>query len=1250
MSNLNVSVFGFTGVEGSEPNKVNFTISISEPLTSNLTLKYSTFDGSAVSSGTEKDYTALSNQTITFEPGETVKTVSADISNNDINEEDENLFINVFIPRSTTFNPSTTDLLAATGVGTITDTLSTPDTTVLRDSTTADKNTIENLTLTGTNNVDATGNKLDNYLTGNSGDNVLKGVDGQDTLDGGSGADTLMGGLDNDTYVIDNADTIQEDDVLNSGIDTVQPKFNNYTLGTNLENLTLNGNLISGKGNELNNYLVGNDADNSLSGNDGDDTLQGNIGTDTLIGGIGNDTYAIDNSDAIIEAINAGIDTVAAPFTHSIANTGNLENIELLGTENIDATGNSGNNQLLGNSGNNYLVSGNGDDVLNGDSGDDILNGGLGNDLLEGGLGKDILLGKSGDDTYVLSNSEDINDVIIELSGIDQVNSVFSYTIQDDIENLVLIGEEDIDGTGNSAANSLIGNDEDNILDGLGGGDIMAGGLGDDTYIVEQNTDLIVEEGTRDTDTVESSLNYSLGNNLENLVLTGTATTGTGNELKNYLIGNEGNNNLSGNDNDDTLDGGVGNDTLDGGVGRDSLMGNDGNDSLMGDDGNDTLDGGIGDDTMIGGIGNDVYVVNVSQDVVTETSTITSETDLVKSSVSYTLGDNLEKLELSGTRNLAGRGNELNNRIDGNEGRNNIFGYEGKDTLVGNDSDDALIGDTGNDSLDGGDGNDFLNGGDDNDTLKGGTGDDRLIGYTGNDSLDGGTGADSLLGGLGDDTYIVDNFGDVVIPSGAADGVDVVKASISYRLGNHLENLTLTGSDNINGVGNTLDNIMLGNSKSNVMEGRDGNDSIDGSTGDDLLKGEAGDDSLKGNTGNDTLIGSTGNDYYDVNSIEDVIIENTNEGIDEVYSTASSYVLSDNIENLILGGSSLSGTGNSLNNTITGNSRSNFLDGGAGKDTMIGGTGNDNYIVDTPQDVIEETSTSVTEIDSVYSPINYTLDDGYNVENLILTGTGNRIANGNSLNNLLIGNSGNNTLRGNDGNDVLNGGLGIDTLIGGSGNDSYILDRTPDVITELFNGGLDVVQSLNDYTLANNVENLILLGDEDLKGTGNTLANLITGNSGDNELEGGSENDTLIGGAGDDILNGGIANDRLYGRSGADEFLYDSGVAFSAADFGSDRIGDFNSNEGDRIVLGKTTFSLMSAEGNGFSMTDEFASVMTDDAAKSSVARIVYSSETGNIFYNNNGNTIGGESILTNLSDDSGAILSSLSASDFTLV
>jgi trimeric autotransporter adhesin len=1224
---LSINIVGNSAVEGSAlasaVTKLTFTISISEALTSPLELKYSTFNGTA-SSG--KDYTALTNSSIIFASGETVKTITVDILNDDISEIDKNFFVNVFIPKSTTFNPSTTDLLAATGIGTITDTLSTTSTTVLADSTATDKNTIENLTLTGTDAINGTGNKLNNVLIGNSGANVLDGgLDGQDTLDGKGGADTLKGGMGNDTYIIvDSADTIQEDIVAGAGIDTVQANFNNYTLGANLENLILTGNAaISGAGNELGNFLTGNNSNNSLSGNDGNDTLQGNSGTDTLNGGLGDDTYIIDANDTINEAANQGIDTVRVSSNHTITNASNLENIELLGTGDFTATGNTSNNTLIGNGGNNILGSGAGDDTLKGGSGDDTLNAGDGNDLLEGGLGTDSLKGSLGDDIYVLSNPEDANDIIDEAAsgGTDTVRSVFSYTLLAELENLELLGTESINGTGNAVSNFLTGNAGDNVLDGLAGNDTMHGLAGNDTYIVGAGTDTVFEDANKGTDTVQSSINYELGINVENLLLTGAALTGTGNVLNNYIIGNQ---------LDNILNGGLG-----------------------GGAGNDSLDGGAGNDTLIGGAGNDIYVVDIVGETVTESSISSSEIDLVKSSVSYLLGTNLENLELMGTDTLEGTGNALNNKITGNSGNNNLVGNDGNDTLGGNDGNDSLNGGVGNDSLDGGLGTDTLDGGAGNDTLKGGNDNDSLLGSAGNDSLDGGLGADILNGGSGNDIYVIDNFQDVVITSVTTTDISTVQSSITYRLGSNLEHLTLTGSSSINGTGNELNNTILGNSISNIIDAKDGNDSVDGGSGNDVLRGGAGNDTLKGNSSNDfdTLIGGIGDDDYYVDTAEDVIIENVSEGTDKVFSTATTYTLSEDVEQLTLSGTAgINGTGNSSGNTITGNSGFNLIDGGAGNDTMIGGAGNDNYIVDSAGDLITETSIPPTEIDTVFSSVNYTLSGVSNVENLILTGTTATTATGNSLNNLLMGNSGNNTLTGNDGNDILNGSLGDDALAGGAGNDLYVIDSTLDVITEGANNGLDTAKSYADYTLANNVENLVLLGTADLTGTGNSLANLINGNSGNNDLRGGTEDDTLVGGAGNDILNGQAGNDRLTGGVGADQFSYRTANIFSSADFGSDRIVDFKSSEADKILLGKTTFGLTSIVGNGFSVATEFASVTNDNDAKASLAKIVYSTGSGNIFYNDNGATVGGESIVTTLGTDSNSALPSLSASDFAII
>ena len=143
--------------------------------------------------------------------------------------------------------------------------------------------------------------------------------------------------------------------------------------------------------------------------------------------------------------------------------------------------------------------------------------------------------------------------------------------------------------------------------------------------------------------------------------------------------------------------------------------------------------------------------------------------------------------------------------------------------------------------------------------MVGGGGDDTLIGGAGNDTLIGGAGADSMVGGSGDDTYYVDNVGDV-IDDYPDEGQDLGIASISVDLrdyGQHVEDLTLTGSADLDGEGNARDNTIIGNA------------------GDNALDGAVGDDTLIGGGGNDTMTGGSGVDTFQFNDPNDGVIEIT---------------------------------------------------------------------------------------------------------------------------------------------------------------------------------------------------------------------------------------------------------------------------------------------------------------------------------------------------------------------------------------
>ncbi|MBN8490197.1 MAG: hypothetical protein J0M00_02030, partial [Burkholderiales bacterium] len=350
----------------------------------------------------------------------------------------------------------------------------------------------------------------------------------------------------------------------------------------------------------------------------------------------------------------------------------------------------------------------------------------------------------------------------------------------------------------------------------------------------------------------------------------------------------------------DNLTGTSGNDVIHGLDGNDTLNGAAGNDTLHGGAGSDSLVGGTGADSMLGGTGDDVYVVDSLNDIVVELAG--EGIDLVQSSVVWTLAAHIENLTLTGTAGISGAGNELDNVITGNSAAQWLRGDGGNDTLFGNGG---------------------------NDTLNGGEGDDWL---------DGGAGADSMVGGNGNDTYVVNSTGDVLSDGG---GVDTVLSSITWTLASGFENLTLTGTGNINGTGNTANNVLTGNSGRNSLSGGDGNDWLIGNGGNDTLSGGAGNDTLDGGAGIDSMSGGAGNDTYIVDSTSDVVTESSNQGTDAVRSSVT-WTLGNNLENLILTGTtSINGTGNSLANSLTGNSGNNLLVGNSGNDSLDGGAGND---------------------------------------------------------------------------------------------------------------------------------------------------------------------------------------------------------------------------------------------------------------------------------------------------------------------
>jgi Ca2+-binding RTX toxin-like protein len=989
-----------------------------------------------------------------------------------------------------------------------------------------------------------------NSLLGNGGSDTVEGGAGNDVINGGTGADRMTGKAGNDLYVVDSLDDVVVES-LSGGTDSVLAKISGYTLVGNTEWLTLDSTIESGTGNSLANTLLGNSAAN---------TLDGGAGNDSMVGLAGNDYYILDSlSDVVVEAVSAGIDSVEARITgYTLA--GNAEAL-ILGNGVAAGFGNSLANKIIGNSFANTL---------------------------NGGVGVDTLIGQAGNDFYLVDSISDRIEENAE-EGRDSVMALVSgYTLAGNTEYLIL-DTAALSGFGNVLANTISGNSAANTLDGGegndsidggagadtlnggGGADTLIGGIGADVYLVDDIGDKVFESLSGDIDTVISSVDFTLGANVERLTLSGaTILKGIGNSLNNTLVGNSAAN---------------------------------------------TLDGGLGNDSLIGGAGSDYFIIDSLTDVVVEGAS--AGIDSVLSNITnYVLASNVEALILGGSV-TTGTGNSLNN------------------TLIGNSAANSLNGDTGNDSVDAGSGNDWLDGGAGSDSMNGGLGNDYYIldslsdlvvessalggndsvvaqvsGYTltgntewlilsstattgtGNElantlignslasTLNGGAGIDSMIGNFRNDFFVVDNLSDKVFEALGA-GTDSILAEVSgYTLSGNTEWLIL-GSTATTGTGNSLANTLVGNSLSNTIDGGLGSDSLAGGKGDDFyvvtdaensifesadggvdtvissasftlalnlenliltgtavaafgnsiansIIGNSASNTLDGGGGVDSLSGAAGNDYYIIDSLSDEVVEGTlSGGIDSVFSKISGYTLANNVETLILGNSVAAGTGNSLANTLIGNSSSNTLDGGGGVDSLIGLAGSDYYIIDALADkVFEEANAG---IDSVLSQITgYTLAG--NTEWLLLASTI-ESGTGNSLANTLVGNSAANTL---------NGGIGSDSLLGGAGDDFYILDGLSDSVFESLNGGLDSVSAnVSGYTLSGNVE-WLKLESTIAAGNGNALANTLVGNSAANTLDGGAGNDSLDGGAGNDWLNGGLGNDTLVGGLGNDYYLIDS--------------------------------------------------------------------------------------------------------------
>ena len=722
-------------------------------------------------------------------------------------------------------------------------------------------------------------------LHGSSDSDELYGLDGDDKIYGLGGSDWLYGGRGNDELYAGLGDDILHGE---SGNDFL-------------------------KGHQGDDNLHGGSGNDELEGNSGNDYLKGNAGHDDMRGGSGQDALYGDSGRDILKG-ETGDDHLYGGISNDKLYGGSGKDILKGGSGDDRLSGNSGNDRLQGNTGKDRLYGGDGQDTLYGDSGifgffgvgdDDYLSGGNGHDKLYGNQGDDTLVGGSGNDKLYGSRGDDNlygdnrfsllakggNDYLTGGSGADRL---YGGKGKDTLK-------------GGSGDDYLNGGASADRLDGGTGSDTLRGGSGNDRYSVDSFTDTVLESKDGGIDTISASIDYVLGEHVENLKLVDSATQGSGNSLNNRLDGNDLDNTLHGKEGDDYLDGSLGNDALYGGVGKDTLFGYVGKDRLYGGDGKDFLDGG--------------YFYHVSQylPLFTQYTTFLAHGIVTK---------------------LPVKPDQENRWLEGGAGNDQMYDGFGSDHLIGGAGNDVIR------ALGGG--NDVIIGGLGDDTLAGGSGADTFIFYSLNEGTDTvtdfdrsqgdtlkllleGFSASDLKSGLLDETQFVlgtqatdtsDRFiydpstgvllfdadgsgskaatqlvqfsdkpalaaGDIVLfsadedqTSKSASEATPLPAMIQGTVNSEIL-LGDDGSDDIIFAAAGDDNVA-GGLGSDQLFGGDGADILRGDRdtsdpqvqlagGDDVIRGGAGNDLIGGKSGNDTLIGDEGDDQIWGDNGDDIL-------------------------------------------------------------------------------------------------------------------------------------------------------------------------------------------------------------------------------------------------------------------------------------------------------------------------------------------------------------------------------------------
>lgn len=910
-------------------------------------------------------------------------------------------------------------------------------------------------------------------LTGSSHNDVLSGNAGSNVIDGGAGLDAMTGGAGDDTFIVDNAGDTPIEEAA-GGNDTVRSSLAAYTLTANVENLVLAAGAVNGTGNDLGNRLTGNSGNNVLDGGAGIDTV-------VLAGDISDYDFAYAGANTTVNSAEGGSDTLVG-----------VENIEIGGVvynmvRGTDAANGIG-SPVTGTGGADLVLGFSGADSLFGNGGDDILVGGAGNDAMAGG---------AGNDTYVVNNAGDVvSEDPLSVPGSNGIDTVISSVTRNlnnaahavgSVENLILIGTGNINGTGNGLDNEITGNSGSNTLAGGGGADTVRGNAGDDTLNGGAGNDVL--EGGAGNDTLNGqggtadvavfagrAGDYSFGVDTSGRMtvtdLLGAGGTDTLEGIERIRFGSgpdlvitdatsgipSGPAIIIGSQDGDTIIGGPGEDVIIGGPGDDTLNGSD-----VGDGDDNTVPGTQDDDTFIWNVGDGFDVINggmegVNGDVFqivgdaaeSETYRIYTYEEAV-ARIAYAGSDEveivvtrtgedgietpiaelteIEEIVINGA-NVGGGGTSGNDTFE-------IYGnFETTTNLRPNTI--TINGSLGNDTINissltsahrivfrTGGGNDVIIGtvrpqdvielptgttiADYEVTIDDSTGqvtlvgDEHSISFTATSGMPGFSSGNDWDQDDDDDDDIPpvhndDDDDDDTPPAGSGDDDDDDQDDSDDDTDDDDDNGTPGGNDDGSG---TTPRMLLGTAEADVLLGAAANDTLLGGSGADLLAGEGGNDVLRGEEGDDLLTGGDGADTMSGGA-----------GDDEMHGSAGEDML----------------FGNLGADMIYGEAGADFIEGGAGDDKAWGGEGDDTVI-----------ATAADGSDQYWgSEGNDTLDYSVATANLMVD-----LGNGFMGRGYVNGNPGSDVIYGfenfvgGSGHDVVTATTAVNIIDGGAGNDTF---------------------------------------------------------------------------------------------------------------------------------------------------------------------------------------------------------------------